>query len=74
MDIWAGMERFLHLSLGSQVGANGVALIAVIEAVMDQIIAKNIFLTAGGALVSKRDIKLVDTTTGELYGSVAESP
>ncbi len=40
---------------------------AVIEAVMDQIIAKNIFLTTGGALVSKRDIKLVDTTTDDLY-------
>ena len=40
---------------------------AVIEAVMDQIIAKNIFLTTGGALISKRDIKLVDTTTNDLY-------
>ena len=40
---------------------------ALIEAVMDQIIAKNIFLTTGGALISKRDIKLVDTTTNDLY-------
>lgn len=40
---------------------------AQIEAVMDQIIAKNIFLTAGGELVSKRDIKIVDTTTNDLY-------
>jgi len=40
---------------------------AVIEAVMDQIIAKNILLTTGGALVSKRDIKLVDTSTDDLY-------
>ncbi|HEY8909082.1 MAG TPA: DnaD domain protein [Desulfosporosinus sp.] len=31
MDAWAGMERFLNLSLGSQVGASGVALIAVLE-------------------------------------------
>lgn len=31
MEAWAGMERFLHLSLGSQVGASGVALIAVLE-------------------------------------------
>ena len=38
-----------------------------IEAVMDQIIAKNIFLTTGGALVSKRDIKIIDTTTDDLY-------
>ena len=40
---------------------------AEIEVVMDQMIAKNIFLTTGGTLVSKRDIKLVDTTTNDLY-------
>ena len=38
-----------------------------IEAVMDQIIAKNIFISTGGTLVSKRDIKIVDTTTDDLY-------
>jgi len=38
-----------------------------IEAVMDQIIAKNIFLTTGGELISKRDVKIVDTTTDDLY-------
>lgn len=40
---------------------------AEIEAVMDQIIAKNIFTGTGGAMVSKRDIKIVDTTTDDLY-------
>jgi hypothetical protein len=40
---------------------------AQIEAVMDQIVAKDIFLTTGGALVSKRDIKIIDTTTDDLY-------
>lgn len=40
---------------------------AEIEAVMDQIIAKNIFLGAGGAMVSKSDIKIVNTTTDDLY-------
>ncbi len=40
---------------------------ALIEAVMDQIITKNIFLTAGGELISKRDVKIVDTTTDDLY-------
>jgi hypothetical protein len=40
---------------------------AQIEAVMDQIIAKDIFFTTGGALVSKRDIKIIDTTTDDLY-------
>lgn len=38
-----------------------------IEAVMDQLIAKNIFISTGGALVSKRDIKIIDTTTDDLY-------
>jgi len=40
---------------------------AQIEAVMDQIIVKDIFLNAGGALLAKRDIKLIDTTTDDLY-------
>jgi len=34
---------------------------------MDQIITKNIFLTSGGELISKRDIKVVDTTTDDLF-------
>lgn len=38
-----------------------------IETVMDQIITKNIFLTSGGELISKRDVKIVDTTTDDLY-------
>ncbi|AFM43103.1 Protein of unknown function (DUF2922) [Desulfosporosinus acidiphilus SJ4] len=40
---------------------------ADIEAVMDQIIAKNIFLTPGGELISKRDVRIIDTTTNDLY-------
>lgn len=40
---------------------------AQIEAVMDQIIAKNIFVGTGGAYVSKKDIKIIDTTTNDLY-------
>ncbi|MGC7870025.1 DUF2922 domain-containing protein [Desulfosporosinus sp. SYSU MS00001] len=40
---------------------------ADIEAVMDQIIAKNIFLTSGGELISKRDVKIIDTTTDDLF-------
>ncbi|MHB8077349.1 DUF2922 domain-containing protein [Desulfosporosinus fructosivorans] len=34
---------------------------AQVEAVMDQIIARNIFL------ISKRDVKIVNTTTDDLY-------
>ena len=38
-----------------------------VETVMDLMITKDIFLTSGGVLVSKRDIKIVDTTTDDLY-------
>jgi len=38
-----------------------------VQTVMDQIIAKNIFLTSGGDLISKQDIKIVDTTTDDLF-------
>jgi hypothetical protein len=34
---------------------------------MDQIIAKNIFIGSGGAMISKSDIKIVNTTTDDLY-------
>jgi len=37
------------------------------EAVMDTIIQKNIFLTSSGELIGKRDIKVVGTTTNDLY-------
>jgi len=40
---------------------------AEVETVMDSIITKNLFQTAGGDLVSKQDIRLVDTTTTDLY-------
>lgn len=38
-----------------------------IEAAMDLIIDRNIFSTSGGDLTAKRDIKIVDTTTNDLY-------
>ncbi len=40
---------------------------AEIEAAMDTIIAKNVFLTGGGALVAKQDVKIIDRTTNDLY-------
>lgn len=43
---------------------------AEIEAAMDQVIAKNVFITAGGALVSKQDISITDRTTNDLYDPV----
>lgn len=40
---------------------------AEVEAVMNLIVAKNMFLTSGGELIGKRDIKIIDTTTNDLY-------
>lgn len=40
---------------------------AEVEQVMDLIISKNLFETKGGDLVSKQDIRLVDTTTTDMY-------
>jgi len=40
---------------------------AEIETAMDMIIAANVFETSGGDLVSKQDIKIIDTTTDDLY-------
>ncbi|WP_425803128.1 DUF2922 domain-containing protein [Desulfitobacterium sp. Sab5] len=37
------------------------------EAVMDTIVQKNIFFTSSGALTGKRDIRVIDTTTNDLY-------
>ena len=36
-------------------------------AVMDSLIASDIFLTPSGALTGIRDIKVIDTTTDDLY-------
>lgn len=43
---------------------------AEVEAVMDLILSKNVFQSTGGLLVSKQDIRLVDTTTTDLYQSI----
>lgn len=40
---------------------------AQIEAAMDLIIARNIFTSSGGDLVSKQDIRIIDSTTSDLY-------
>lgn len=40
---------------------------AQVEAAMDLIIAKNIFTTSGGDLVSKYDARLITTDTTDLY-------
>ncbi len=40
---------------------------AEIEGVMDLIISKNVFSNAAGQPVAKRDIKIVETVTEDLY-------
>ncbi len=40
---------------------------AEIEAAMDLVIARNIFTSSGGDLVSKQDIRIIDTTTNDLF-------
>ncbi|MGI6712861.1 MAG: DUF2922 domain-containing protein [Bacillota bacterium] len=38
-----------------------------IEGAMDIIISKNIFAPAGGDLVAKKDAKIIDTITTDMY-------
>jgi len=38
-----------------------------IEAVMDLIIARNVITSSGGDLVAKQDIRIIDSTTNDLY-------
>ena len=40
---------------------------AEVEAAMDLVIARNIFTSSGGDLVSKQDIRIIDSATNDLY-------
>lgn len=40
---------------------------ADIEQAMDLVIARNVFTSAGGDLVAKQDIRVIDTTTSDMY-------
>ncbi len=42
---------------------------AEVTAVMDTIIAKNVFTSSGGDLVSKERAAVIDTTENELYNA-----
>ncbi|MCL6561080.1 MAG: DUF2922 domain-containing protein [Firmicutes bacterium] len=44
---------------------------AEIEAAMDLVIARNIFTSSGGDLVSKQDIRIIDSTTNDLFNPPA---
>lgn len=38
-----------------------------VMAVMDTIVSSNIFFTSGGALTGVRDVKIIGTTTNDLF-------
>lgn len=40
-----------------------------VQGVMDTVIAKNIFSSSGGDLVSKVSARVIDTTTNELFSA-----
>ncbi|MCG1025405.1 DUF2922 domain-containing protein [Dehalobacter sp.] len=40
------------------------------ETIMDLIISKNIFKTSGGDLRSKKDFRIIDTTTTDLFDPI----
>lgn len=42
---------------------------AEVQAVMDTIISRNIFLTSNGELTSKVSARIIDTTTNELFSA-----
>ena len=69
-------SRVLRMSFGTSLGGTATISLpepkadltaAQIEAVMDQIIAKNIFQGSTGEYTSKKDVRIIDTTTNDLY-------
>ena len=42
---------------------------AEVQAAMDTIIAKNIFMTSNGELTAKVSARIIDTTTNELFNA-----
>ena len=40
---------------------------AEVQGVMDLVIAKNVFTSTGGDLVAVQDIRIIDSTTNDLY-------
>lgn len=75
----AEVTKTLRMVFKNQAGSNYTLTLddprddvtgAEIEAVMDQIIAANVISTAGGDLVSKYDVKIIDRTVNDLYDPV----
>ena len=69
-------RQILRMVFANQAGGNVTINIdnprenlspAEITAAMDVIIAKNIFTSPGGDLVGKKDVKIIDTATNDLY-------
>ena len=68
--------KILRMVFGNEIGASVTISIdspsdsvtaAEITAVMDTIISKNIFDSNGGNLITKKDVKIVDTATNDMY-------
>ncbi len=72
----AATSKILRMVFKSQAGKNVTISLdnprsdltgTEIEAAMDLIIDRNIFNSSGGDLVSKQDIRIIDTITDDLY-------
>lgn len=68
--------KILRMVFGNEMGASVTISIdsprdsvtpAEITAAMDTIISKNIFESNGGNLITKKDVKIVDTATNDMY-------
>ena len=68
--------KILRMVFGNEIGGSVTISIdgpradvtpAEITTVMDSIISKNIFESSGGNLITKKDVKIVDTATNDLY-------
>lgn len=68
-------KKVLRMSFTTSLGGASITLpdpvegltAAQIEAVMDEIISKNIFVGSTGEWIAKKDIKLIHTSTEDLF-------
>ena len=72
----AETKKVIRLTFGAQDGASMSITLdnprigltkAEIEGAMDAVISANIFAAAGGDLLAKKDAKIIDTTTNDMY-------
>lgn len=72
----AEQKKVLRLTFGAEDGSSMSITLdnpragltgAEIEMAMDDVITADVFTTAGGDLVAKKDAKIIDTTTNDMY-------